>query len=62
MLFRSRVNTELGKVLQMADARELLAAQGLDAQASTPAELAQRLKADVAKYAKLLQAAGVKPD
>ncbi len=58
----NRLNAEIGKILQMPDAREILANQGLEAQASTPAELARRLKEDIGIYAKVLKDAGVKPE
>ena len=58
----NRLSAEIGKILQMPDAREMLATQGLEAQSSTPAELAKRLKDDIAVYAKVLKDAGVKPE
>ncbi len=57
----NRLNAEIGKILRMADVQALLAAQGLEAQPSTPAELARELKDEIAKFAKLLNDAGVKP-
>ena len=57
----NRLNTEIGKILRMADVQALLAAQGLEAQPSTPAELARELKDEIVKFAKLLNDAGVKP-
>ena len=57
----NRLNTEIGKVLRLADVQALLAAQGLEAQPSTPAELARELKDEIVKFAKLLNDAGVKP-
>ena len=56
-----RLNAEIGKILRMSDVQALLAAQGLEAQPSTPAELARELKDEIAKFAKLLNDAGVKP-
>ncbi len=57
----NRLNIEIGKILRMADVQALLAAQGLEAQPSTPAELARELKDEIVKFAKLLNDAGVKP-
>ena len=57
----NRLHSEIGKILRIADVQALLAAQGLEAQASTPAELARELKDDIIKFAKLLNDAGVKP-
>ena len=58
----NRLNAEIAKILQMPDAREMLATQGLEAQSSTPAELAKRLKDDIGIYARVLKDAGVKPE
>ena len=57
----NRLNAEIGKILRMSDVQEILAIQGLEAFPSTPAELAKELKDDIAKFAKLLNDAGVKP-
>ena len=58
----NRLNADIVRILQMPDAREMLASQGLEAQSSTPAELAKRLKDDIAIYARVLKNAGVKPE
>ncbi len=58
----NRLNGAIGKVLQAPATRELLEKQGLEPQASTPAELAKELRDDVAKFAKLLKDAGVQPE
>jgi len=58
----NRLSADIAKILQMPDARDILASQGLEAQASTPAELARRLKDDIGIYAKVLKDAGVKPE
>jgi tripartite-type tricarboxylate transporter receptor subunit TctC len=51
----------VAKILSMPDVKELLAKQGLEAQSSTPEDLAKEIKSDVAMYAKLLKDAGVQP-
>ena len=58
----NRLNGAVVKVLQVPAVRELLEKQGLEPQASTPAELAKELRDDVAKFAKLLKDAGVQPE
>ena len=55
----NRLNAEIGKILRIPEVKELLAAQGLEAQPSTPSELGRELRNDIAKYAKLLSDAGV---
>ena len=56
-----RLNLEIVRILRIADVRDTRAAQGLEAQSSTPAELAKELRDDIARYAKLLRDAGVQP-
>ena len=56
-----RLNTEIVRILRIPEVRDTLAAQGLEAQPSTPAELAKELRDDIARYAKLLRDAGVQP-
>ena len=50
------------RVLGMANMRELLAGQGLDIVASNPAEFASRVGAETAKWRKVIQEAGIKPE
>jgi tripartite-type tricarboxylate transporter receptor subunit TctC len=54
-----RLNTEIVKILNMADVKDLLLKQGLDAAPSTPEEMAAEIKADIDKYARVLKAAGI---
>jgi tripartite-type tricarboxylate transporter receptor subunit TctC len=42
--------------------RELLAGQGLDIVASNPAAFASRVGAETAKWRKVIQEAGIKPE
>jgi tripartite-type tricarboxylate transporter receptor subunit TctC len=56
------LNAALVKVIGMPDVREKLAAMGVDAQSSTPEALAAYLKADTAKWAKILKDSGVQPE
>ena len=56
----TRLNEELGKILQSRDVKDRFATLGVDAASSTPAEFAGFIKTEVAKYAKLIQQVGVK--
>jgi tripartite-type tricarboxylate transporter receptor subunit TctC len=56
----TRLNTELGKILQSQDVKDRFATLGVDATTSTPAEFGAFIKTEVAKYAKLIQQVGVK--
>jgi tripartite-type tricarboxylate transporter receptor subunit TctC len=49
-------------VLQLTETRERLASQGVDAQHNTPEEFAKLLVADVERWAKVIQRAGVKAE
>ena len=57
-----RLNGEIVKALADNDIRTRLAAQGVDASASTPAAFAALLASDLKKYADLIQRAGVKAE
>jgi tripartite-type tricarboxylate transporter receptor subunit TctC len=46
----------------MADVRERLTAQGVEAQPTTPAEFTRLLAADVERWAKVVQRAGIKAE
>ena len=56
------LNAEIVKVLQLPELRDKLAAMGADASGSTPEQLAAYLKADTAKWAKVLQDSGIKAE
>lgn len=58
----TRLNTEFGKIVQLADIRERWAALGAEPLHNSPAEFAAFLKADVGKWAKVVKASGVKID
>jgi tripartite-type tricarboxylate transporter receptor subunit TctC len=55
----NRLHSAIVAVLRLPDVRERLATQGLDAQHNTPEEFAKLLVADVARWAKVVQRAGV---
>jgi tripartite-type tricarboxylate transporter receptor subunit TctC len=50
------------KVLERADMRERLLAEGNEAVGNTPAEFAAVIRADIAKYAKIVKSANIKAD
>jgi tripartite-type tricarboxylate transporter receptor subunit TctC len=58
----TRLHTEIGRIMQLADIKERWATLGAEPLQSTPAEFAAFLKADVVKWAKVVREAGVKID
>lgn len=57
-----RINEETARSLQSPKMREVLASQGLEVVAGTPAELANRVSTEIAKWRKVIQEAGIKLD
>ncbi len=57
-----RLNAEIAKVLSDPEISERLSAQGLEPVTMTPAELRRYTQADVARWARLIKAAGLKAD
>lgn len=57
----NRLNKELTAVLNAPDIKEALFKQGLDAAPSTPEAFASYMKSEMAKWAKVIKAAGIKP-
>jgi tripartite-type tricarboxylate transporter receptor subunit TctC len=55
----SRLNTELGRILRLADVQKSFATLGVDAAASSPDEFGALIRAEVAKYARLIQEIGL---
>ena len=53
---------ELVKVLALPDVKERFATMGLDTVGSTPAEFAEHLRTETARFAKVIKAAGIKPE
>lgn len=58
----ARLNTEVVKLLQEAEMRERLAAQGFEVRTSSPEQLGQYIKSEIAKWAPLVKESGVKPE
>ena len=57
----TRLNAEIGKVLADPESRDKLAAQGLEPTTMTPDELGRYSKEELARWAKVIKAAGIKP-
>jgi tripartite-type tricarboxylate transporter receptor subunit TctC len=58
----SALNSEIVKILAMPDVQQRFAAMGVVPAGSAPAELMEFMKADAAKWAKVLRDAGVQPE
>jgi tripartite-type tricarboxylate transporter receptor subunit TctC len=58
----SRINTEVGKILQMPDVRAKFDQQGVIPTFTTPEQTAQHIRGEVEKWAKVIKAANVKAD
>lgn len=57
----NRLNKELTAVLNSPDIKDILFKQGLDAAPSTPEAFGAYMKSEMAKWAKVIKAAGIKP-
>ena len=57
-----RLNRELAAILRMPDVRERLATQGAEPVGNTPEEYARSLKADLARWAQVVAATGIRAD
>jgi tripartite-type tricarboxylate transporter receptor subunit TctC len=55
----SRLNREIADVLKSAQIKELLAQQGLIAQAGPPEALADQIRSDIAKWREVIPNAGI---
>jgi len=58
----ARLQQEVAKVVRLPDVKQKLLEQGADAVGNTPAELDQTVKAELKKWAALIQQAGIKLD
>ena len=58
----ARLNEQVRKHMLHADARAVMDAQGMDADTNTPADLGKLVKSDLAKWAKIIQIANIKPE
>jgi len=57
-----QLSTEIIRILNAPDVREKLVAQGLDPVGDTPEQFAAFLRAEIAKWAKVVKASGARPD
>jgi tripartite-type tricarboxylate transporter receptor subunit TctC len=57
-----RLHREIVAIIAMPAVRERLAALGFEPIASTPAEFAARIQAEIAKWAKVIRDANIKPE
>ncbi|HET6493688.1 MAG TPA: tripartite tricarboxylate transporter substrate binding protein [Burkholderiales bacterium] len=57
-----RLNSEIVAVLKLAEVRERLASQGVDARPSTPEEFGRLLASDLERWAKVVQRAGIRAE
>ncbi len=58
----ARLNAEMVKLLNAPDMKARLAQQGIDASASTPEDLSRFVQTEIAKWAKVVKAAGIVAD
>ena len=56
----NRLSQESQRILQSADVKERLAAQGLEAVGSTPQQYDAHIRAELAKYARIVKSAGIR--
>ena len=57
-----RWNAEVGRILRTPEMRERLTAMGAEPAPDTPAEFAQFIASEAAKYARIVKVSGAKPD
>jgi len=58
----AKLNAELVSTLKQADVRQKLAGLGLDVETSTPQGFVDFIRAEIAKYAKVVRLAKIKVD
>ena len=58
----ARLRTETMRVLELADVKQLLAADSYEARTSTSEEYAAFTRREVDKWSKVIKSAGIKPD
>jgi tripartite-type tricarboxylate transporter receptor subunit TctC len=57
-----RLNAEIAAIIKSAEVRERLAGQGYEPEAGTPQQLADMIKAELARYARLVKTVGMKAE
>jgi tripartite-type tricarboxylate transporter receptor subunit TctC len=58
----NRIHDAVAKALQRSDVQQLMASQGLEAETSTPQELASRIRSETRTWAEVVKAAGIKAE
>ncbi len=57
-----RLNREVVKILRSAEIKDSFGALGLEAVGGTPEQYAEHLRDELARYARIIKAAGIRPD
>ncbi|MGH8619000.1 MAG: tripartite tricarboxylate transporter substrate binding protein [Burkholderiales bacterium] len=57
-----RLNAEANRALKLPDVREKFAADGIDVGGGTPQEFGTLIRTDIAKWSRVIKAAGIKPE
>ena len=58
----TKVNKEIGRILQTPDVIDVLAQNGMVPFHSTPEQFGAFLRSEIKKWAKVVKEAGIKPD
>jgi tripartite-type tricarboxylate transporter receptor subunit TctC len=58
----TRLNTEINRILLMPDVRERFQAGGVDPVGGPPEKFGEHLKAEIAKWGKVVKATGARVD
>ena len=58
----SRLNKEFVRAVGLPDVKDRLSTQGVESVGSTPQALAAHIKAEVARWDKVIKAAGIEPN
>ena len=58
----TRLSTEIARILQLPDVRDRMLALGAEPAPNTPDEFDAYIRAEVAKFRKIVQDAGIKPE
>ena len=58
----ARLNGEMNRIITVPETRQTMSQQGADPLGSTPEEFAAVIAVDIAKWKKVVAAAGIKPD
>lgn len=56
------LNKEIGRILNLPDVKQQLSDRGVEAASSTPQQFGDLIRSDTIKYAKVIKAAGMKPN